>query len=104
MALGAKEVCLTAHHTGGFALFQTDHTNYSIRQSPYKAGKGDIVKEFTDSCRAYNITPCTAPPTYDSASPLAEQPRRLQGPFFGGMCPAPHCYTCALSLMCIKIP
>lgn len=58
VALGAKEICLTAHHTGGFALFQTDHTNYSIRQSPYKAGQGDIVKEFTDSCRDYNITPC----------------------------------------------
>ena len=51
VALGAEEICLTAHHTGGFALFQTDHTNYSIRQSPYKAGQGDIVKEFTDSCR-----------------------------------------------------
>ena len=58
VALGAKEVCLTAHHTGGFALFQSNHTNYSIRQSPYKGGKGDIVKEFTDSCRAHGISPC----------------------------------------------
>lgn len=57
-ALGAKEICLTAHHTGGFALFQSEHTNYSVRQSPYRGGRGDIVAEFTASCRAFGISPC----------------------------------------------
>ena len=54
-AMGAKEVCLTAHHSGGFALFQTNHTSYGIKESPYKGGKGDIVKEFTDSCKVRGI-------------------------------------------------
>jgi alpha-L-fucosidase len=57
-ALGAKEVCLTAHHTGGFALFQSNVTDYGVKESPYQGGKGDIVKEFTDSCRAFGISPC----------------------------------------------
>eukprot|EP00040_Diaphanoeca_grandis_P031655 m.189831 g.189831 ORF g.189831 m.189831 type:complete len:612 (-) comp32388_c2_seq1:152-1987(-) len=56
--LGAKEVCLTAHHTGGFALWQTNVTEYGVKESPYKGGKGDIVKEFTDSCKAFGISPC----------------------------------------------
>lgn len=38
--LGAKEVCLTAHHTGGFALWQTNLTDYGIKESKYKGGKG----------------------------------------------------------------
>jgi hypothetical protein len=57
-AMGAKEVCLTAHHTGGFALFQSNSTSYGIKESPFKGGKGDIVKEFTDSCRQFGISPC----------------------------------------------
>jgi len=57
-ALGAKEVCLTAHHTGGFALFQSNVTSYGVRQSPWRGGHGDVVKEFTDSCREYGISPC----------------------------------------------
>lgn len=57
-ALGATEICLTSHHTGGFALFQTNHTSYGIKESPYQDGKGDIVREFTTSCRKYGISPC----------------------------------------------
>lgn len=58
VALGAKEICLTSHHTGGFALFQTNYSSYGIKESPYQGGKGDIVKEFVNSCRQYNISPC----------------------------------------------
>ena len=56
--MGAKEICLTAHHTGGFALFQSNFTNYSIAQSPYQGGNGDIVRDFTASCRQFGISPC----------------------------------------------
>jgi hypothetical protein len=57
-SLGAKQVCLTAHHSGGFALWQTNATQYGMRQSPYMAGKGDIVKDFVASCRTHQISPC----------------------------------------------
>eukprot|EP00041_Stephanoeca_diplocostata_P022022 m.521845 g.521845 ORF g.521845 m.521845 type:complete len:333 (+) comp21965_c0_seq1:99-1097(+) len=56
--LGAKQICLTAHHTGGFALWNTNVTDYGIKESPWMGGKGDIVKEFTDSCREFGISPC----------------------------------------------
>ena len=57
-ALGAKQICLTAHHTGGFALWQTKLTNYSVAQSKWRGGKGDVVAEFTASCKKAGISPC----------------------------------------------
>ena len=56
--LGAKQVCLTTHHSGGFALWPSKATNYSILASPFGASGRDIVREFVDSMRAADIEPC----------------------------------------------
>ena len=40
--MGAGEVCLTAHHEGGFCLWDTQYSNYSVMHSPY--GK-DVVAQ-----------------------------------------------------------
>ena len=58
VALGAKQICLTARHSGGFALWPSKHTNYSVKASPWRAGKGDVVAEFVAACRAGGISPC----------------------------------------------
>ncbi len=50
-SMGAKYIILVAKHAGGFCLWQTDTTEYSIKNSPYKDGKGDIVAELAESCR-----------------------------------------------------
>ena len=55
---GAKQVCLTAHHSGGFALWQTNTTDYGVRQSPYMSGTADIVREFVASCHRFGVSPC----------------------------------------------
>ncbi len=52
---GAKGVILTCKHHDGFCLWQTDTTEYSIKNSPYKDGKGDIVKEVSDSCKKFGM-------------------------------------------------
>ncbi len=49
-AAGFKYLILTAKHHDGFCLWQTAHTEHSIKNSPYKVGRGDIVKEFADEC------------------------------------------------------
>ncbi len=54
-AMGATYIVLTARHEQGFCLWPTKTTDYSIKSSPYKNGKGDIVREFTDACRKHGL-------------------------------------------------
>ena len=46
---------IVAKHADGFCNWPTAHTNYSVKNSPWKNGKGDVVKEFTEACKAAGI-------------------------------------------------
>ena len=39
--MGAKEICLTVTHEGGFALWPSNFTNYSVARSHWRSGGGD---------------------------------------------------------------
>lgn len=52
---GFKAAILTAKHHDGFCLWPSKLTEHSIKNSPYKNGNGDIVKEFTDACAEFGI-------------------------------------------------
>ena len=52
---GFKCAILTAKHHDGFCIFQTRQTEHSIKNSPYKNGKGDVVDEFIKACEEYGI-------------------------------------------------
>lgn len=54
-AAGMKQLILTAKHHDGFCLWPSNYTEHSIKNSPYKAGKGDIVKEFVMACKKYGL-------------------------------------------------
>ena len=54
-ASGSKGVIITAKHHDGFCLWQTETTEHSIKNSPYKNGKGDIVAELAESCKKYGL-------------------------------------------------
>lgn len=55
--MGAKIAILTATHETGFALYQSDVNPYCMKALRWKEGKGDIVRDFVNSCRKYGIQP-----------------------------------------------
>ena len=52
---GMKMVILTVKHHDGFVLWQSRYTEHGIMSSPFQNGKGDILRELSDSCKKYGL-------------------------------------------------
>ena len=52
---GAGLILFVAKHTGGFCWWQTETTDYSVKSTPWRNGKGDVLKDLSESCKKYGL-------------------------------------------------
>lgn len=80
-AAGFRMMILTAKHHDGFCLWPSATTQHSVASSPFRGGKGDVVREMVEACRAANLRVGLYCSPWDRNSPVYGDSQRYNDLF-----------------------
>ena len=67
---GFKKLILVVKHHDGFVLYPTAHTDYSVKASPWRDGKGDLLLEVSQAATEFDMDMGVYLSPWDAHSPL----------------------------------
>lgn len=79
---GMNYAVLTAKHHDGFSNWPSDYSRFSVAASQWKGGQGDVIREFVDACRKYDMKPGLYYSPYDGSADFYTQDAKAYDDYF----------------------